>query len=94
MQIFFGRKIDPDFSYLNKIIYLKTDNAQNLSCGSHKIFENASSKLHLTESKVAGKHFVAAQPINTGDTLLIEDPYVRCLSPEKYNSHCHNCLSR
>ncbi|XP_065226912.1 SET and MYND domain-containing protein 4-like [Planococcus citri] len=67
---------------------------QELSNGSHPVFEQASQKLHLAQNKIAGKHFIAGEQILTGETLLTEDPYVSCLSPEKYGSHCHHCFQR
>lgn len=41
-----------------------------------------------------GRYIVANQNIGIGETLVAESPYVACLLPEMFGTHCHHCLKR
>lgn len=41
-----------------------------------------------------GRFVVASEQVKTGDTLVVEEPYVACLLPEMFGTHCHHCFER
>lgn len=68
--------------------------ALELAGGEHARLRRVSSRLALAKTTEAGRFLVAAEPIHTGDTLVVEEAYVRCLSVERFGSHCHHCMRR
>ncbi|KAK3916056.1 SET and MYND domain-containing protein 4 [Frankliniella fusca] len=68
--------------------------APPLAAGQHPQMPAASSLLRVSRSKAAGRQMVAAQPIRTGDTLVVEAPEAACLLPDKFGTHCLHCFGR
>ena len=66
----------------------------SLAGGEHALLPSVSSKLALAQTPEAGRFFVAAEAIRTGDTLVVEEAYVRCPSVQRFGSHCHHCVRR
>lgn len=60
----------------------------------NKCLPDASEKLTVKSSKNMGRYIVANQNIGIGETLVVESPYVACLLPEMFGTHCHHCLKR
>ncbi|XP_044743193.1 uncharacterized protein LOC123305516 [Chrysoperla carnea] len=73
---------------------LKKPEEPKIKGGSNKKYKNASKLIRLLETPKLGRHFVANADIETGDTLLVEEPYAACLMPEYAGSNCHNCFKR
>lgn len=48
----------------------------------------------MKESNELGRYMVANEQISTGDTIAVEAPYVACLLPDHFGTHCHNCFER
>lgn len=48
----------------------------------------------LTENKQFGKHYVATQPFNIGDTILIEEPYCATILINHTFFRCSNCFKK
>lgn len=61
---------------------------------TNKFLPDASEKLSVKSSKNMGRYIVANQNIGIGETLVVEPPYVACLLPEMFGTHCHHCLKR
>lgn len=61
---------------------------------TNKCLPDASEKLTVKSSKNMGRYIVANQNIGIGETLVAESPYVACLLPEMFGTHCHHCLKR
>ncbi|XP_030751976.1 SET and MYND domain-containing protein 4-like [Sitophilus oryzae] len=53
---------------------------------------NASGKLSVKISKEAGRYIIANEDIQSGETLVVESPYVACLLPEMFGLQCHHCF--
>lgn len=62
--------------------------------GEHTTLKSASSKVDLCQSEESGNYVVAKEHLNTGDTIVVEEPMAACLRPEYFGSHCLNCLKR
>lgn len=57
-------------------------------------YSNASKLISVKHSVEAGRFAVAADHIETGTTLVVEEPHAACLIPNMFSSHCHNCFSK
>lgn len=68
--------------------------APPLAGGQHPEMPAASTLLKVARSKAAGRQMVAAQPIKTGATLVVEAPAAACLLPDKFGTHCLHCFGR
>lgn len=65
-----------------------------LTGGEGPDMKEASSVMKAVKSQEMGRYMIAKEDINTGDTLVVEKPYVACLVPESFGSHCHHCFKR
>ncbi|KAE8737225.1 hypothetical protein FOCC_FOCC017313, partial [Frankliniella occidentalis] len=68
--------------------------APPLAGGQHPEMPAASTLLKVARSKAAGRQMVAAHPIKTGATLVVEAPAAACLLPDKFGTHCLHCFGR
>ncbi|XP_056647511.1 SET and MYND domain-containing protein 4-like [Diorhabda sublineata] len=66
----------------------------NVEDKNNKEFPCASKKLSVKSTDQLGRFIVANESIKTGETLVVEPPYVACLLPEMFGTHCHNCFTR
>lgn len=66
----------------------------NLTRGSNKDFMDLSALIRIKQNQEMGRYAIAEQDIQTGDVLAVEQPYVACLLPECFGSHCHHCFKR
>lgn len=60
----------------------------------NKKLPNASKKLIIKESEILGRYIATNDNIKTGEALVVEDPYVACLLPDCFGTHCHHCFER
>ena len=60
----------------------------------HPTYVDASQSIDVTYSNDTGRHLLAAQPIRTGDVLIVEKPYASVLFSDYYGSHCYRCMAR
>lgn len=65
-----------------------------LSATPNKEFPSATKKIGVNEKQGFGRYFVAKEEINTGETLVVEEPYASCLLPDCFGTHCHHCFER
>lgn len=65
-----------------------------LAEGENKEFQGLSLKLKVMESGEMGRFIVANEDVSCGDVLAAEVPFVSCLLPECFGSHCHHCFKR
>jgi tetratricopeptide (TPR) repeat protein len=79
-------------------IVLATEEAATvpkLKLGPSKAVREMSSLLSVQHSPSAGgRHVVAAKPIQTGDTLLVEEPFASVLYPDKLGTNCSACFAK
>lgn len=61
---------------------------------SSEIEKCTSQSLMLTETKNAGKYFVASTEIEAAETLLVEKAKCACLYPKNFGTHCNHCFAR
>ncbi|KAG5891483.1 hypothetical protein JTB14_004941 [Gonioctena quinquepunctata] len=54
---------------------------------------SASNSLEIKDSKVVGRHVVAANYISVGEVLVVEKSFVHTVFPENRYVHCHECLN-
>ncbi|CAG9812403.1 unnamed protein product [Phaedon cochleariae] len=54
----------------------------------------ASKKITFKEKEGLGRFAVAKKDIKTGEDLVVEQPYVACLLPDMFGTHCHHCFER
>ncbi|XP_044759990.1 SET and MYND domain-containing protein 4 [Coccinella septempunctata] len=71
----------------------KTDEPK-LSGAPSKVFPSAVETLDLKETPIMGRHIVCKGKIKSGETLVVEPPYVACLVPEAYGTFCQHCFKR
>lgn len=50
------------------------------------------SKVEVRETDEVGRHVVAKESLELGDTVLVERPYAAVLYPEQNGKNCHNCF--
>ncbi|CAH2103239.1 unnamed protein product [Euphydryas editha] len=50
--------------------------------------------LKIVEEEEKGRFAVADSEINTGDVLLVDNPYAACLLSDFYGTHCLHCFRR
>lgn len=60
----------------------------------HKTFPSASNKISFKHDKARGRFVEANKNIRTGETIVVEQPYVACLLPEMFGTNCHHCFER
>ncbi|XP_044007508.1 SET and MYND domain-containing protein DDB_G0273589-like [Aphidius gifuensis] len=65
-----------------------------LTGGPCESMAGLSNLVEVQQTANAGVHAVAAGKINVGDILAVEAPFVSCLLPEYYGTHCQNCFVR
>jgi SET and MYND domain-containing protein 4 len=65
-----------------------------LKLGPNKSVKEMSSLLSVTHSPAVGRHVVAAKPIQTGDTILVEEPFASILYPDKLGTNCSTCFAK
>lgn len=57
-------------------------------------FEAASSSMNVKYQKGRGRFVIAKQDIPVGTTLVVEKPITWAIHPERYGTHCQECLSQ
>jgi hypothetical protein len=65
-----------------------------LKLGHNKAVRELSSLLAVQHSPAAGRHVVAVKPVQTGDTLLVEEPFASVLYPDKLGTNCTTCFAK
>jgi hypothetical protein len=65
-----------------------------LTGGPHRKLRDISGLLKVERSEVAGRHVVAAKPVQAGDTLAVEDPIAAVLHTDQLGSHCDECFAK
>lgn len=56
---------------------------------------SASSLIKVETNKTKNDRFiVAAEQIQAGDTLLVEEPVCACILPKNFGTHCYDCFTR
>ena len=50
------------------------------------------SKVEVKQSDSVGRHVVAKEAMQLGDTVLVENPYAAVLYPEQNGKNCHHCF--
>ena len=65
-----------------------------LKLGTNKTVKEMSSLLNVQHSPDVGRHVIAAKPIQTGDTLLVEQPFASVLYPDKMGTNCCTCFAK
>lgn len=65
-----------------------------LSDGEHEQIPHASKKIGIRSNDESGNFAVAAQPLITGETIVVEKPIASHLLPKFYGTHCFHCLRR
>lgn len=68
--------------------------APKLSGEPNTTFSNAVNTLDVKVSPEMGRHVVCKGNIKTGDTLVVEAPYVASLIPDAFGSCCQHCFKR
>jgi len=57
-------------------------------------FEAASSVMSVKYQKGRGRYVVASQDIPVGTTMVVEKPITWAIHPERYGTHCQECLAQ
>lgn len=57
-------------------------------------YPSSSKLVSIKQTVQAGRFAVASDHIETGATLVVEEPQAACLIPDMFSSHCHNCFSK
>ncbi|XP_046669354.1 SET and MYND domain-containing protein 4-like [Homalodisca vitripennis] len=70
------------------------ENKEGLLDGEHPQLPGLSAALSVRSGEKTGRYVVARQRVSSGDVLAAETPYVACLLPAKFGSHCHHCFMR
>ena len=55
---------------------------------------NASNLLKIRQGTDCGRFAAAANKIEIGDTIVVEEPQTSVLLPKMNSSHCHHCFTR
>ncbi|CAL4136244.1 unnamed protein product [Meganyctiphanes norvegica] len=63
------------------------------SHGPSENFPALSKKVEVLHDNNQGRYAVAAEDINPGDVLAVEDPYAYVLMRDDYLLHCQNCFA-
>ena len=50
------------------------------------------SKVEVKQDDVVGRHVVANEYLELGETVLVESPFAAVLYPEQNGKNCHNCF--
>lgn len=65
-----------------------------LAGNSNEKYSCASNLVSVSYTTEAGRFAVASDNIETGATLVVEEPQTSCLMLDMFSSHCHHCYSR
>ena len=57
-----------------------------------KEYPALASKVEVKQDNVVGRHVVAKETLQLGETVLTESPYAAVLYPENNGKNCHNCF--
>ena len=49
-------------------------------------------KLEIRQDNIVGRHIIAKESLQLGETVLTESPYAAVLYPENNGKNCHNCF--
>ncbi|XP_064634402.1 SET and MYND domain-containing protein 4-like isoform X2 [Lineus longissimus] len=63
-----------------------------ISYGPSSTITQATRAVGLGFNEDQGRHLVAVDSIQTGDTLIVEQPFSAVLLPSHYDTHCHHCF--
>ncbi|XP_069133259.1 SET and MYND domain-containing protein 4-like [Argopecten irradians] len=66
----------------------------DLSYGRNQVVTQATSGIRMEQTTDKGRHLVATQELQAGDTLIVEKPFAAVLLPDHYDSHCHHCFGQ
>lgn len=80
-----GKSKENDFSLPDTTIET-TDMVQS------KEYPALSAKVEVKQNDVVGRHVVAKESLQLGDTVLVESPFAAVLYPEQNGKNCHNCF--
>ena len=58
------------------------------------VIEGASSNVCINWNKSIGRHIVALQPFEVGDTIVLQKPFAFILYGDYVWNHCHHCCKR
>ncbi|GBP95742.1 SET and MYND domain-containing protein DDB_G0284059 [Eumeta japonica] len=91
--------LDADITSLNNLSSApQSENLEKeevtLAAGAKTNLPSLSNLVKIIEEENKGRFAAANCDIKTGDVLLIESPYVACLLPDCYGTHCLHCFER
>ena len=61
---------------------------------AHSQFPSASSKIEVKYQKGRGRYVVAGEDIPVGTTILKESPITWAIHPDRFGTHCQECLGQ
>ena len=60
----------------------------------NNVYLSASGSFSMVRDEDHGRYAVAKQDIKAGEIILVEEPFACLCLPERYSTHCYECLTR
>lgn len=88
-------KLDAEEIAVEALKNKKEKETPELTRGFNSDLSSASTLIKVEKNETNNdRYIVAADQIQTGDTLLIEEPICACILPKNFGTHCYDCFTR